>query len=136
MANKPRNLTVKQKKFVKEYVATDGNGQKAAKAAYDVKSDSVARTVASENLTKPNIKEAIEAALIQHGITIEAATKPIADGLYAFKDDDQPDHSVRLKASGMALKLLGADQKADSPTTGNTFLINNANFNAGKYVDK
>lgn len=124
MVDKP--LTVKQKKFVKAYVEKDGNGQEAAKAVYDVRTDGIARSIASENLTKPNIKYAIEQALEKHGITMDAAIAPIADGLKAVKyyeaNDDgsatgQADHSTRLKASGMALKLMGADkgEAAQSP---------------------
>jgi len=120
MLDKP--LTVKQKKFVKAYVAKDGNGQEAAKAAYDVRTDAVARTIASENMTKPNVKFAIEQSLKKHNITLDSAIAPIADGLKADKvsisgQGDQafaevtPDHSIRLKASGMALKLMGADKE-------------------------
>ena len=124
MKDKP--LTVKQKKFVKAYVATDGNGQESAKAVYDVNSDTVARSIASENLTKPNIKYAIEQALEKHGITMDAAIAPIAEGLKADKvsisgQGDQAfagvtaDHSVRLKASAMALRLMGADKGENVP---------------------
>ena len=126
MVSKP--LTIKQKKFVKAYVKTDGNGQESAKAAYDVKSDAVARSLASENLTKPNVRYAIEQSLIKHGITMDRAIKPISDALDADKisisgQGDQafaevtPDHSTRLKASGMALKLMGAD-KDNTPSGG------------------
>ena len=54
---KPR-LTKKQKGFVKDYVKT-GNGSLAVKENYDVSNDNVARVIASENLTKPNIQKAI-----------------------------------------------------------------------------
>jgi len=115
MNDKP--LTVKQKKFVKAYVEKDGNGQEAAKAVYDVRTDGIARSIASENLTKPNIKYAIEQALEKHGITMDRAVQPISDALDAtraigFGDDamEVVDHSTRLKASGMALKLMGADK--------------------------
>lgn len=141
MTDSPRKLTVKQKKFVKEYVLNNGNGQEAAKAVYDVANDNVARNIASENLTKPNVKDAIEQALVKHKITIDAAIKPIADGLEATRETwnkdgevfETIDHSTRLKASGMALKLMGADQKEDK---GNTFNFNfkgGASFDMGKY---
>src|SRR3990167_5015195 len=52
-------LTKKQKGFVKDYIDT-GNGSLAVKKNYDVSTDLTARTMASENLTKPNIKEALE----------------------------------------------------------------------------
>ena len=137
-----RGLTVKQKKFVKAYVANDGNGQEAAKQVYDVRNDGIARSIASENLTKPNIKDAIEQALIKHEITMDAAVKPIADGLVAnkqsFTDDEgtvtTPDHSVRLKASAMALKLMGADKDENKGTINFNFK-GNANFSVEKYKE-
>lgn len=57
-----RELTKKQKGFVKDYVET-GNGSLAAKKNYDVEADVTARSIASENLTKPNIVKAIQDAL-------------------------------------------------------------------------
>lgn len=134
-------LTIKQKKFVKEYVANDGNGRNAAKAVYDVNSDGVAASIASENLNKPNVKEAIELALMKHEITMDAAVAPIADGLKATKyfepNEDgtatgQPDHSVRLKASSMALKLMGAE-KEDSKGSVVFNFKGGASFNAGDF---
>lgn len=125
-----KGLTVKQKKFVKAYVANDGNGREAAKAVYDVANDNSASQLASENLSKPNVKLAIELALEKHQITMDAAVAPIADGLKATRtivssDNHEvglevADHSTRLKASGMALKLLGAE-KAEGGTTVNSF---------------
>lgn len=142
MTDKPKKLTVKQTKFVKAYVANDGNGTKAALETYDTTEPTVANAIAVENLLKPSIKEAIENALIKHEITMDSAVKPIADGLKAIKyyedNEDgtatvQPDHSTRLKASSMALKLMGAEQKAEA--SGNTFnFINNANFDSKKYM--
>lgn len=51
-------LTKKQRGFVKDYLKT-GIGSLAAKENYDVANDNVARNIASENLTKPNIQKAI-----------------------------------------------------------------------------
>lgn len=139
MTDKPRSLTIKQKKFVKEYVKRDGNGTKAALAVYNTTSEDVARSISSENLAKPSIREEIDKALMRHEITMDAAVKPIADGLQAERVtmtengvDTSPDHSIRLKASGMALKLMGAEKQEG----GNTFNFNfkgDANFNVEKY---
>lgn len=133
-----KKLTVKQKKFVKAYVEKDGNGQEAAKVAYNVANDNVARNIASENLTKPNVKDAIEQALVKHDITIDAAIKPIADGLHAtrtigYGDDalETIDHTTRLKASGMALKLMGAEQGEAKNTT---IIFNKGDIVKSKYV--
>lgn len=137
-ANRP--LTIKQTKFVKAYVANDGNGRDAAKAVYDVKTDGVAASIASENLNKPNVKEAIEKALEKHHITMDAAVKPIADGLQAERvtmtdhgADVSPDHSVRLKASSMALKLMGADKDTEKSNSITFNFRGGASFNAGDF---
>lgn len=55
-------LTKKQRGFVKDYIET-GIGSLAAKKNYNVANDATARAVASENLTKPNIINAIHEAL-------------------------------------------------------------------------
>lgn len=141
--SKPKKLTVKQTKFVKAYVANDGNGQEAAKIAYDVANDNSARQIASETLTKPNVKEAIEKGLIKHGITLDVALKPIAKALVARKSaynektgkmDSSDDLDMQLKGSDRALKLMGVSTKEDAGS-GNVFnFINNANFDSKKYV--
>ena len=51
-------LTPKQKAFVREYKKNGGNGTQAAiKAGY---SENTADVIATENLRKPNIREALE----------------------------------------------------------------------------
>jgi hypothetical protein len=134
---KPKKLTIKQKKFVKAYVANDGNGTQAALQTYNTVDEKTAGVIAVENLAKPSIKEAIESALVKHEITMDAAIKPIADGLRATKEFGENrieivDHSTRLKASGMALKLLGAEKQEQSSGT-NIFVNGDANFDSGKY---
>jgi hypothetical protein len=137
MTDKPKKLTIKQKKFVKAYVANDGNGTQAALQTYNTVDEKTAGVIAVENLAKPSIKEAIESALVKHEITMDAAIKPIADGLRATKEFGENrieivDHSTRLKASGMALKLLGAEKQEQSSGT-NIFVNGDANFDSGKY---
>lgn len=56
------DLTKKQKEFVKEYIDT-GNGTQAALKVYDTDSPRVAASIAHENLTKPDIVNAIQDAL-------------------------------------------------------------------------
>lgn len=58
--NVAKKLTPKQAKFVEEYAKNGGNGTQAAMKAYNVKDESVAKVVASENLTKPNIRTITE----------------------------------------------------------------------------
>lgn len=59
MATKTRRLTKKQKDFVKEYIET-GNGTQAALKAYNTDKPNTAKAIASENLTKPNVRAYLE----------------------------------------------------------------------------
>lgn len=52
-------LRPKQEAFATEYIANGGNGTKAALAVYDTDNPRTAAAIASENLTKPNVIEAI-----------------------------------------------------------------------------
>ena len=54
-----RHATIKQRKFAKEYVKS-GNGTQAALKHYDTKSPEVAAVIATENLSKPNVRELID----------------------------------------------------------------------------
>lgn len=77
---------------------------------------------------------------------MEKAVAPIADGLQAVsyrtsdvKDGNReseaiPDHTTRLKASGMALKLLGAEKAASDIPQGNQFIQVNNNY-GDRYKD-
>ena len=81
-----RVATKKQRKFAKEYVES-GNGTQAALKAYDTESKDTAKSIASENLTKPNVRELIDgyAAKAIKGIQTLAETAE--------------NESVRLKAN-------------------------------------
>ena len=59
MPQKKPKLTPKQKVFVEEYVKTK-NATKAAQKAYDTEDYGTARSIGSENLTKPNIRTITE----------------------------------------------------------------------------
>jgi len=63
-----KRLTLKQKKFVQEYVKNNGNGTKAViDAGYDVKNKQTAGTIAKENIKKPHLKKSIEEHLQEAG---------------------------------------------------------------------
>lgn len=55
------DLTPKQEGFVRDYLDT-GNATEAVRRNYDITTDGSARAIGSENLTKPNIRKAIEDA--------------------------------------------------------------------------
>lgn len=56
-----RELSLKQRSFIDNYIANNGNGAEAARLAGYKGNDDVLKSVACENLTKPYIKQAIEA---------------------------------------------------------------------------
>lgn len=63
-------LTLKQRLFCEEYLKHRGNGAKAAKAAgYAVKRDNTLKSIASENLTKPDILAYIKFLLKEAGLS-------------------------------------------------------------------
>jgi phage terminase small subunit len=66
-----KKLTPKQTRFVSEYIRNKQNGTQAALAAYETDSVDVAKSIASENLTKPNIRERIDEALVSLNLTPE-----------------------------------------------------------------
>lgn len=111
-------------------------GTAAAMDAYNVKSPRVAQTIASENMSKPIIQDAIQEAFARAGITVDDIIAPIKDGLEATnivanRDwyrqrpgetteqydkrmeqevpylEERPDHGTRLRASDLAAKFLG-----------------------------
>lgn len=62
------DLTIKQERFVKEYLET-GNGAQSALKVYNTDNPRTAAVIASENLTKPNIQKYLE------DIAVKAATR-------------------------------------------------------------
>lgn len=125
-------LTKKQKGFVKDYALTE-NGTEAVMNHYDVKDNIVAKSIASENLTKPYIREAIDEIkkTVAESLTEELLLQVHLDGLNATKrsnvggmkigigtdgkvedightDIDEPDYAVRHKYLDSAYKLKGS----------------------------
>lgn len=97
-----KKLTRKQNIFIKEYIKTGNGTQSAIKAGY---SEKTAKIIASENLTKPYIKQKIERTMSevanQIGMTAEKILLKLNEVL--DKDDDKV-LSQRLKAIELAGK--------------------------------
>lgn len=124
MSTRPK-LTVKQAKFVKAK-AEGKTGVQAAKEVYGKKGKELdywtANAIASENLQKPSIAQALEAEYEKQGIDMAALVKPIADGLGAEKIimlgkgddttiDHVPDHSIRIAAAKLGGQWLGVGKE-------------------------
>lgn len=140
IAKKPR-LTKKQKGFADDYALT-GNGSFAAKQNYNVSSDLTARSIASENLTKPHIVEAIEikqqtlkSALEKQGVTPERIAEKINVLLEATKPvfvkdketgesecvDEAPDYQAIDKGIAHATKIYGIGDETEKPKSNTTY---------------
>lgn len=115
---KQRRLSKKQRGFIKDYVET-GNGTKAALKNYDTKEYHVAQSIASENLSKPIIINAIDEALSDellakvHKEGLEAQKVISANITYGDADEktndfiEVPDHATRAKFLDMGYKVKG-----------------------------
>ena len=135
-----RRLRPQQKGFVKD-VASGMKPVKAAQKNYNTKSKEVAKVIASQNMSKPSILEALKPYLEKHNIDMDTAIAPIGKALNAKKqlitdteiiETDIDDLDLQLKASDRALKLMGVS--GDRNVTNQAFIqINQAQLN--KYLD-
>ena len=109
-------LTVKQARFVKAYIENDCNGRSAALEAYDTDDPGSAASIASENLNKINVRQAILAALPEAQISAGYLARKLREGLESTRYtltgkqcyDEVPDNNARLKALDTAFRLVGA----------------------------
>jgi len=111
-------LTKKQDAFVKEYLLNGGNGNQAAiKAGY---SEDTARIIAAENLTKPNIKAAIELHQSKANKTFikskEDKLKILEEVMKACKSSDEEKGMLNANAVIAAIKEHNLMQGDNAPT--------------------
>lgn len=128
-------LSYTEIKFIKKLASGMGRVQ-AAQESFNVNSYGSAAVTATKTLKKVNVQQALEEALIKHGITVDKAVEPIKHALKATKQIsvgeevyESVDHNIRLKASQMALNVLGVNKQEQ---TGNTFVFNQTER---KYID-
>lgn len=120
---KGRRLSKKQRGFVKDYIASEGNGTQAALKNYDIQGknkENIAASIANENLTKPAIVNALHEVLSDellakvHAEGLEANRVISANITYGDADEktndfiEVPDHAVRSKFLDMAYKIRGS----------------------------
>ena len=101
-----KRLTLKQLRFIQLYIET-GNATKAAMETYRCKNENTAKSLGSENLTKPDIACEIEKYRKEGGLSIQKAINAINDA-YDAEKKGAPDHNVRLRSADMTLKLADA----------------------------
>lgn len=107
-----KKLTLKQQRFVKEYIKTGNGTQSAIKAGY---SKHTANEIAAENLAKPSIKLKIEKVMSKEAEEIGLNARKILSVLNNILDREDDDKLLShvLKAaelSGKHLKLWHDDK--------------------------
>lgn len=102
-------LTPKQNAFIREYIANGGNGTKAAQVAYDTNSYNSAQSIASQNLDKPVITEALIKTMRRAGVTDEMIVKPVIEALTAVNADGTPNLDLQLKGHDRVMKMISKD---------------------------
>lgn len=118
-------LSGKQRKFVSAYIKKP-NATEAAMQAYDASNRKVAQNIGSENLSKPIIQQAIDAALLKVGATPEFAVNQ----LYTVAQQDEELGAKRLAAKDI-LELHGW-QRGNRPESRLT--IENAFFGNSREI--
>ena len=99
-----RNLTLRQRKWLKYYIET-GDSTTAAMRAYHTKSRRNAQSLGSQNLKNLNYSDIMELA----GVSDKILTDKIQEGLNSFlynrRGDRVPDFATRHRYVETALKL-------------------------------
>jgi phage terminase small subunit len=120
---KLQKLTKKQRGFVNDYVESE-NGTQAVLKNYNVKDSMVAASVATENLRKPYITEAIEVkrkslkqALIDKGITEDYLADKVNILLQATDKEGKPDTNAVDKGLKHATNIYGVEDASEKPKT-------------------
>lgn len=98
---KKRKLTLKQKKFIQEYVSNGGNGTKAVAVAYPDATYGTQRSLSAENLAKPNINSEIRTLLEAKGITLDTLNE------HLLKILESDDLNVKNKGLRLAYEVIG-----------------------------
>lgn len=136
---KTRPLTIRQKKLIKGKIEGKTHLQAYREAGYRGKSKETAIVEVSKTLSKPNVQEAMMAAMTAEGITAPLLAKTIKNGLLADKTvavgkeeeafvDVQPDHAIRHRFLETSLKIAGL-VTADAGNITNNFIFVQGNDN-------
>lgn len=99
-------LTKKQTLFIKR-ISEGKSTTEAALDAYNTDSTNVARVIASENLSKPTVRQALEEVLSSQGLSLDTIVGNL--GEIANAKVDKISGEVKLKANTELLKLYDAN---------------------------
>ena len=104
MVGRPSNLTTKQERFVEEYLVDLNATQAAIRAGY---SEKTAAAVGCENLTKPNIADALAAAFSARSQRTEITQDMVVAELASIGFAKIPEAPIRVTDKIAALDKLG-----------------------------
>ncbi len=128
MKNKSIELSIKQKLFCQYYIETFGNGTEAVlMAGYDVSKKNgtpdrnLAKSIASENLTKPDILACINGLLNKAGMNDEMVAVQ-----HSFLIKQHQDLGIKTRAIDMYYKLRGLYKQTDSAGNGYDEILESA----------
>jgi hypothetical protein len=102
-----RPLTLKQRRFLKHYVAS-GNGTQAALVAYKTTDPNTAHAIACETLRSPTVQAAVAELLDAEGISDRKLHRIHAHFLALYRSPDPREKALSLRALDMAYRLTGA----------------------------
>lgn len=116
-------MTPKQKLFCKEYLVDLNATQAAIRAGYSART---ANRIAQENLTKPDISEAIQKAMAERSEKIGLTQVMVIDGLLkeARNEGKGSSHAARVQAWTALAKHLGMfNDKSEVPGKSKQYTI-------------
>lgn len=133
----PSKLTAKEITFLKG-LASGKTKVQAAQDAYPTATYQTAASIATDNLKKPKIRDALAAAYDKVGLTPQSIADVLSDAMLAKKtiqaggqliETQHADHGIRVSAARTAAQLIGAGDKGDPADKPNvTFNVGTKNY--------
>jgi len=99
-------LTNKQQRFVEEYLIDHNATQSAIRAGYSVKT---AKSIGQENLTKPDIADAIDLGMNKLAVKASISAEDVLGDFLRIRDKAEQENqlSVALKSAELMGKHIG-----------------------------
>ena len=128
-------LTAKQQRFIEEYLVDFNGTQAAIRAGY---SEATANVIASENLSKPYLKNEIDRRMKEYTSEALITKEMVIEGLLkeARREDEDASHSARVSAwSHLGKHLQMFTDKIDLSSSDGT-MTPKQTVNVGKLTDE
>ena len=122
-----RRLTLKRKKFVKEYIANGGNGTQAALVSHNAKTPQSAGEMASKILKNVEVQNEIEKTAGKNGLSLKRALRNIRK--MANIEPENVSAKVILNANLTIMKYFGALSGPEKANVSFNFTQNVENMN-------